>query len=60
MVGIAVLATLLLSGCYESTAVVIHEPGVYKGEKDPLLAVERTPEHAAELRERFMEGQAPR
>jgi hypothetical protein len=60
MVGMAVLAMLLLAGCYETTHVVIHEPGVYKGSKDPLLAVDGKPQLEAELRERFMEGQAPR
>lgn len=58
--AMALLAMFMLTGCYETTDVVIHEPGVYKGAKDPLLAVEGTPQHEAELRERFMEGQAPR
>jgi len=59
-IGTAILAVVMLGGCYESTDIVIHEPGVYKGGKDPLLAVDGTPQFEAELRERFMEGQAPR
>jgi len=26
-----------LAGCYESTDVKMHKPGVYEGPKDPLL-----------------------
>ncbi len=37
---IAFLALVGLTGCsYESRETTIHEPGVYKGEKDPLLAL---------------------
>ena len=28
---------LALAGCYEPADVTVHEPGVYKGAKDPLL-----------------------
>lgn len=35
MLTLALLA-LVLAGCYESAGVTRHEPGVYKGEKDPL------------------------
>lgn len=59
-IAMVMLATLMVSGCYETTDVVIHEPGVYKGPKDPLLAVDGTPKFEEQLRERFMEGQAPR
>lgn len=31
-------ATALVAGCYESPDVTRLEPGVYKGEQDPLLA----------------------
>ena len=27
-----------LAGCWDSTEVTVHNPGEYKGEKDPLLA----------------------
>lgn len=30
------LVALALTGCYESAGVTRHEPGVYKGEQDPL------------------------
>ncbi|KPK58975.1 MAG: hypothetical protein PVI25_05820 [Gammaproteobacteria bacterium] len=56
-------ATLLvlvsLTGCYESTSVTLHEPGVYKGSDDPLLALDDQAQEEA-LRKRFEEGQAPR
>lgn len=31
-------ATLVLSGCWESSDVTVHEPGKYKGRADPLMA----------------------
>ena len=40
--------------------VTVYEPGVYKGEKDPLLAMHAKPEHKAQLQERFTKGQAER
>ena len=27
-----------VAGCWDSTEVTVHNPGEYKGEKDPLLA----------------------
>jgi hypothetical protein len=54
------LALTSLTGCYESTSVTLHEPGVYKGNKDPLLAVEDSQDHQEALRKRLEEGQAPR
>jgi len=34
-----------LTGCsYESRKTAIHDPGVYKGEKDPLLALKNRQE----------------
>lgn len=47
------VALVGLSGCYESADVTVHEPGVYKGTKDPLLAMQRTPEQQEKLRQRF-------
>lgn len=49
-----------LTGCYETTSVTLHEPGVYKGSEDPLLAVDETQAFEEALRKRFEEGQAPR
>ncbi len=46
-----------LTGCsYESRERTYHEPGVYKGEKDPLLAMQ----HRQELIDRFKLVQADR
>lgn len=56
--GVAALAALvaLAAGC----GVTVYEPGVYKGEKDPLLASHARAEHKAALQERFNRGQADR
>ena len=44
------LVLLGLTGCsYESRETTYHEPGVYNGEKDPLLARQ----HQQELIDRF-------
>jgi len=50
-----VLALVLpgLGGCYQSADVSLHTPGVYKGAKDPLLAVEGTATQQNRLAERF-------
>ena len=34
----AVVLAAGLAGCWDSTEVTVHNPGEYKGEKDPLLA----------------------
>lgn len=41
-----------LAGCYESADVTDFEPGVYKGQSDPLLSVDAS-ERAQTLEERF-------
>jgi hypothetical protein len=58
----AVLGVLSFSvtGCTEKTTVTLHEPGVYKGHKDPLLAAQKDPEHIEALKERFVSGQTDR
>jgi len=48
------------TGCTEKTAVTLHEPGVYKGDTDPLLAKQEDPERKEALRERFAKGQSDR
>jgi hypothetical protein len=58
LVGVVALVTL--SGCYESPKVVIHKPGVYKGDRDPLLALERSAEQQKKLRDRFSLSQLDR
>lgn len=44
--------TALLAGCYDDTEVTVHEPGVYKGDTDPLLNKDAEA-RAATLEERF-------
>ncbi|MFB3887692.1 MAG: hypothetical protein ACE144_20930 [Thermodesulfobacteriota bacterium] len=40
-----------LTGCsYEPRGTTIHEPGVYKGEKDPLLALKNQQELIGRLK----------
>lgn len=58
----AVLGVLSLGmiGCTEKASVTLHEPGVYKGDKDPLLAKQRDPEHIESLQNRFASGQTDR
>ncbi|MEJ2272967.1 MAG: hypothetical protein P8Y01_00075 [Woeseiaceae bacterium] len=52
--------SLGVAGCTEKSTVTLHEPGVYKGDKDPLLATQRDPEHIEALKERFVSGQTDR
>lgn len=59
-VGLAMLAALMLSGCYEDASVIIHEPGVYKGADDPLVDSPRTAEEQDALRKRLSDGQGQR
>ncbi|MEJ2096855.1 MAG: hypothetical protein P8Y38_06890 [Deltaproteobacteria bacterium] len=56
----AALMAGALWGCYESPNIAIHEPGVYKGKQDPLLAKERQPEQKKLLVERFNNVQTDR
>ncbi len=60
--GVLVAVVVLggLSGCYESPDVRVYEPGVYKGKKDPLVALQRQPEQQQKLRERFDKVQLDR
>jgi hypothetical protein len=55
MLSLAALA----AGCYESTDVTSFEPGVYKGQSDPLLDADAD-ERAQTLQERFATVQADR
>lgn len=48
MLGLAAMA----AGCYETTDVTEFEPGIYKGETDPLLNAD-SGERAQTLQERF-------
>ena len=49
-----------LTACAERADVTLHEPGVYKGEEDPLLAKQQDPQHIETLQERFAKGQSDR
>ncbi|MBF2761406.1 MAG: hypothetical protein ISN28_14305 [Ectothiorhodospiraceae bacterium AqS1] len=55
----AVMATVLLAGCWDSTEVVLHRPGEYKGESDPLLD-QSTTTRIETLNDRFQTGQMDR
>lgn len=57
--SIALLA-VLGTACGRSLDVTVYEPGVYKGSKDPLVAVQATPEQKAALQARFSKSQTDR
>lgn len=48
-----------LSGCYEDADVTVHEPGKYKGAKDPLLSQQASARDEA-LNKRFQHVQMDR
>jgi hypothetical protein len=50
---------LSLTACAERADVTLHEPGVYKGGEDPLLA-KQDPQYAETLQDRFAKGQTDR
>jgi hypothetical protein len=50
---IVILSLLTLTACYESPGISYHEPGKYKGPKDPLLELQRSPDQQEALRKRF-------
>jgi hypothetical protein len=51
---------LSLTACAERADVTLHEPGVYKGGQDPLLAKQDDPQYVETLQERFAKGQSDR
>lgn len=53
--GVTVLLVLagLGAGCYAPQEVTLHEAGVYKGSKDPLLSQHRQSEAKETLQQRF-------
>lgn len=53
MLAVLALATAGLAGCYQSPDVTLHKPGVYKGDRDPILALERSEKQQQRLRDRF-------
>lgn len=52
--------TVLLGGCYESPDIEIYEPGVYKGQEDPLRDKLKQPDLQNELYQRLARGQTDR
>ena len=48
-----------VAGCWDSTEVTVHNPGEYKGEKDPLLA-QSASARTDTLAKRFQSVQADR
>ena len=54
------LAMTVLGACYQSPDIAYHEPGVYEGATDPLLAKEASPDQQKILRERLLQVQADR
>lgn len=54
------LLPMSLTACAERADVTLHEPGVYKGGTDPLLAQQRDPQYTETLQERFAKGQSDR
>jgi hypothetical protein len=60
LLPVLLLSASLFGACYESPDVAIHEPGVYKGAHDPLLAEQRSPRQLQILRERLKRIQMDR
>ena len=56
---LAVLA-VLITACGSRLDVTVHEPGVYKGPTDPLLAAHGTADHKELLRQRLAKVEAER
>jgi len=56
MGALAAALAVVAAGC----GVKVYEPGVYKGQKDPLVAAHAKPEQKASLQERFTKGQTDR
>jgi len=50
---------LSLTACAERADVTLHEPGVYKGSEDPLLAKQDS-QYVETLQDRFAKGQMDR
>jgi len=55
-----VAASAGLSGCWESTDVTVHEPGEYKGMKDPLVESKSAAAREETLQQRFQMVQTDR
>jgi hypothetical protein len=55
-----VAVLFLLTGCYESRDVTMHDAGVYKGKTDPLVEMSADPAYQERLQERFLMVQTDR
>lgn len=56
----ALAGAVIVSGCYESADVTVHNPGEFKGMKDPLLDAKSTAEREEILQKRFQLVQVDR
>ena len=54
------VSSLLLNACYQDVGVSLHQPGEYKGQKDPLLAKLNQEQLQKDLNERFRISQSDR
>jgi hypothetical protein len=59
-VALLIAFSVALTGCYEDSSITLHDPGVYRGAKDPLLAKQASPEQQAKLAERLKLSQGDR
>ena len=59
-VALLIANAFAMTGCYEDPSITLHEPGVYRGGNDPLLAKQASPEQQARLAERLQAGQGQR
>jgi hypothetical protein len=57
---LGLLLCSVLSACYQSADVTLHQPGVYKGQKDPLVRLQASAQQQQKLRERFQLVQTDR
>lgn len=58
--GVVVALGLASAGCSDSSEVVLHKPGVYKGPRDPLVQKQATAEQQEKLLARFNQIQTDR
>lgn len=59
-IGCTVALCAALAGCYESSNVVLHKAGKYKGKSDSAAIMHSTDEQRAALLERFRQVQTDR
>jgi len=53
LLALALMAPIMLAGCYEDVTPTSYEPGVYKGKTDPLLEKLESGDLRDELDQRF-------